>query len=367
MNCCSGMPSTMDLCGIAVIHSLWIIAFWGLVGEIGVQRIPAASQRSRWLLAVLFVVSLSLPVVFLSVWAGWISVLPAWSSQQILGATLATWIARLVMAGVSVQLIRLMSSLVCIAVLRRMEYSLPPRTWMPDDHETSTAQVRIVRSRWLTAPATIGWRRSIILVPQNCVDSLSIDQARILLAHELAHVRNRDYFWNLLQRAVEAIVFFHPVTWYLGRAIRFDREFACDDRVLATGINRMAYATTLASLEKHRSHAGFLIQSSNGAPLVQRIQRILERPQRRCSPLWRIVMLCVFAAISYGTACGMTNVVAAHESKSTSPALMNSISVLSDQDINWNTENCATFESQPSVQWFEVLSCPEGSTLRDEE
>ena len=50
-----------------------------------------------------------------------------------------------------------------------------------------------------------------------------------ILAHELAHVRRHDYLVNLIQSAVETLMFYHPATWWISNRIREERENRCDD------------------------------------------------------------------------------------------------------------------------------------------
>jgi hypothetical protein len=66
-----------------------------------------------------------------------------------------------------------------------------------------------------------------------------------LLLHELSHIRRFDPVVNLLQRIVEAALFFHPVVWFVSRRISIERELAADDMVLAAGWDRPLYADAL--------------------------------------------------------------------------------------------------------------------------
>ncbi len=45
-------------------------------------------------------------------------------------------------------------------------------------------------------------------------------QLEAVLVHELAHVRRHDYAVNVLQSAVETVLFYHPACWWLTRRIR---------------------------------------------------------------------------------------------------------------------------------------------------
>ena len=85
----------------------------------------------------------------------------------------------------------------------------------------------------------------MILLPISAASGMTTEQIEILLAHELAHIRRYDHLVNLLQRLIEAVLFFHPAVWFISRRIRIEREHCCDDLVLAVGGKRLAYAESL--------------------------------------------------------------------------------------------------------------------------
>lgn len=99
-----------------------------------------------------------------------------------------------------------------------------------------------------------------------------------LLAHELAHIARRDWLWNGVQCVIEALLFFHPAVWWLGRVIRREREHACDDlAVAALGGDGLALAEALAGLERTRGMPQLALAAGGGA-LLQRISRLLSGP-----------------------------------------------------------------------------------------
>src|SRR5207248_2725883 len=73
--------------------------------------------------------------------------------------------------------------------------------------------VRVLQSALVQVPAVIGWLRPVILLPASALTGLTPLQLDALLAHELAHVRRYDYHVNLLQSAVETLLFYHPAAW----------------------------------------------------------------------------------------------------------------------------------------------------------
>lgn len=84
--------------------------------------------------------------------------------------------------------------------------------------------IRLCESVFVQVPAVIGWIKPVILVPAGALLNLSALELEAVLAHELAHIRRFDYAANLLQSAVEALMFYHPAMWWIGKRIRAERE-----------------------------------------------------------------------------------------------------------------------------------------------
>ena len=134
----------------------------------------------------------------------------------------------------------------------------------------------------VTGPVTVGALRALVLLPVSAAMSLSPDELEVVLAHELAHVRRADFFWNLVQIMVETLFFFHPAVWWIGGCIRHERELCCDDLALTVCPNPVVYANALFELEQQRSRIGQLSMALDGhqpaRTLRMRIARILGEP-----------------------------------------------------------------------------------------
>jgi beta-lactamase regulating signal transducer with metallopeptidase domain len=135
----------------------------------------------------------------------------------------------------------------------------------------------------IAGPVTVGALRALVLLPLSAATSLSPEQLEVVLAHELAHVRRADFFWNLVQTLVETLFFFHPAVWWLGSRIRHERELCCDDMALTVCPNPVVYANALFELEQQRSRQLNLAMALDGhqpaRTLRMRIARILGEPQ----------------------------------------------------------------------------------------
>jgi protocatechuate 3,4-dioxygenase beta subunit len=145
-------------------------------------------------------------------------------------------------------------------------------------------RVRLLETARVVGPLTVGFLKPVILVPIGFIAGMSPAYIEAILLHELAHIRRWDYFVNLLSSVVTALLFYHPVVWWLQRRARLAREMCCDELAAARFGDRPGYALALAQLEvwQHRTPA---LAASDGS-LLQRIrtlagQRGLSGPSRR--------------------------------------------------------------------------------------
>lgn len=110
-----------------------------------------------------------------------------------------------------------------------------------------------VAASWDIAESfALGFLRPLVLLPAAWLIELPADALEAVIAHELAHIRRRDLWVNLLQRVVEAVLFYHPAVWWLSGRIRAERELCCD--LLAVGVTgrRVAYARALEFVARRR-------------------------------------------------------------------------------------------------------------------
>jgi beta-lactamase regulating signal transducer with metallopeptidase domain/protein involved in polysaccharide export with SLBB domain len=109
--------------------------------------------------------------------------------------------------------------------------------------------VRVVDE--LSQAVAVGIVRPMVLLPAAWVTGLDGQLLEAVLAHELAHLRRWDLAINLLQRVVEAMLFFHPAVWWCSRRIRAEREMCCDEAAVAALGNPVPYAKALAQVAHH--------------------------------------------------------------------------------------------------------------------
>ena len=95
--------------------------------------------------------------------------------------------------------------------------------------------------------ATWGLFRPRILVPAGAA-RWTDERIRVVVCHELAHVQRRDWAVQIAADVVRRAYWFQPLMWLAGREMRRESEHACDDVVLAAGVEAQAYAGHLLQL-----------------------------------------------------------------------------------------------------------------------
>jgi bla regulator protein blaR1 len=146
-----------------------------------------------------------------------------------------------------------------------------------------TKVVRLAESVRIDSPMVIGYLKPVILLPTGMIGGLTTDQVEAILLHELAHIKRHDFLVNIIQSCVEIIFFFNPFTWILSDVVRKEREYCCDDVVVMSDRNVLAYAQALAALEHARiGQPSFGVAlAGEKKHLLNRIKRIMEKPLKR--------------------------------------------------------------------------------------
>jgi uncharacterized protein (TIGR03435 family) len=128
-------------------------------------------------------------------------------------------------------------------------------------------------------PGIVGVFRPVLILPEGILQRLSPGQLDAVIAHELCHVRRRDNLTAALHMAVEAVLWFHPLLWWIGAQLVEERERACDEAVVASGADAGDYAQGI--LEVCRLYVESPLKCAagigGGATLKDRVRRIAEQ------------------------------------------------------------------------------------------
>lgn len=131
-----------------------------------------------------------------------------------------------------------------------------------------------------------------LLVPHHA-DTWPLDRVHVVLSHELAHVRRHDWLVQLSAEILRAVLWFNPVMWLVCARLRRESEQACDDEVLALGVEGSSYASHLIELVRlcRRRSVPWLsaVPMAHPSTLERRIAAMLNPRLDRRTPSRRVL------------------------------------------------------------------------------
>jgi len=161
----------------------------------------------------------------------------------------------------------------------------------------------------LVAPVTVGIVRPSILLPPSW-RRWHPATLHAVLAHERAHVRRGDLAVAFAARVNRCVFWFHPLAWWLERAVAVAAEGACDDAAIAELASGAKYADALVEMaravNRSRGRIVWLAAGISGSfALRRRIDRVLSCTARRRMTRVRVLALVssAAAAIVAAAAC----------------------------------------------------------------
>jgi TonB family protein len=223
-----------------------------------------------------------------------------------LDPTRVVWLAW--MLGVAVNVIMLLAGIVHLTRLARRARPITDGTWAASladivRHGGREQKVRLLHSDHPTLLVTWGLSRSKIIVPA-AAQEWPEDRIRVVLYHELAHIRRADWLVQILATLLRAAYWFNPLLWMACRRLRQESEQACDDAVLRAGVEGTDYAAHLlalarvfASQQRSWSAAPAIARAST---LHRRVQAMLAARVNR-EPLSRRTTVAALGAIALVT------------------------------------------------------------------
>ena len=206
--------------------------------------------------------------------------------------------------------------------------------------------IRLLETRKLLVPMTWGILRPVVLVP-GMWREWSHDRQRIVLLHELAHVKRWDTFCQLLARFACAFYWFHPLVWHLLRRLRAEREMACDDCVLMAGESPTDYASHILEIARDYRTLTLVAAVAMAQPtgLETRVRAMLDKSRSRLP-----INVATAWAILAGAAILLVGVAMASPSTSLPVEPRTAISAARSQLLT--VEPSATLSGHASCVWM---------------
>jgi D-alanyl-D-alanine endopeptidase (penicillin-binding protein 7) len=212
-------------------------------------------------------------------------------------AALVPWLVVLWAICVAFNLCRLIRGALHMTSIARNARTSAPGLDAPD----------VFVSDEIDMPLVAGVVAPRILIPSAMCRTLDAIDLQRIIAHERAHVRRNDPWFNLLVRTIEAVLFFNPSLYFVVRKLAEEREAACDDAAIAQGGQSFDYAACLAAIAQSRPRRVEVTPAALGfrTSLLSRIER-LQSAQPRITTINRkalagIVMLFAIIGLALQT------------------------------------------------------------------
>jgi hypothetical protein len=205
-------------------------------------------------------------------------------------------------------------------------------------------------------PLVFGLTRSTLVWPESFFGHPRQLQ-RAVIAHELAHLRRRDLWTDLLVVATGCIWWWNPVFWRVRRKLRESAELACDRWAIdATSAERSSYGRVLIDLAGSGRRVGAGLASTGGRrALERRLLSLCQRPQRRAAS---VGALAASALVLLGTLTGAAWSRGVTAAGVASPPADTVLGVYSRGRLSWD-ERGATVRPRDAGSWLYLFSTAE--------
>lgn len=148
-----------------------------------------------------------------------------------------------------------------------------------------------------TGPAVFGFGRPEIVIPRWLLDRSNNEQ-RLVLDHELEHVRAHDPLLLAGACFAAAILPWNPAVWWMLSRLRLAVELDCDSRVLRRGVAPRPYGELLIELAGIRSEITSGVAALAGRPSHLEQRLLAMKPQRTHRASARVAALAFAGALA---------------------------------------------------------------------
>ena len=142
------------------------------------------------------------------------------------------------------------------------------------DHLGVRTPVSLLQSDRPALLVTWGFFTPKVMLPIDAA-SWDDDRIRVVLAHELAHIRRHDWIIQIGSELVRIAHWFNPLVWLAAARLRLESERACDDAVVNLGVSGREYAEHLLDLARQFGRARHV--PIPAVPIVPRASNLERR------------------------------------------------------------------------------------------
>jgi|GEM_PF-6988963 len=170
--------------------------------------------------------------------------------------------------------------------------------------------IRVAESEMVDVPVVMGWIHPTIILPEGLAGELDQSKLKVVILHELCHVKRCDLLKNYLWMLAKGIHWFNPLVWSAYKTYLEDAEQACDLMVIkalndeGVIIYSEALVAVMRQVKKRREIPVFVSFCKNGSTLRKRVTNMLK-PKKKPIALSVLViaLLMILSVGCFTTAC----------------------------------------------------------------
>jgi len=165
-------------------------------------------------------------------------------------------------------------------------------------------EIKLMQSGIAQMPMVVGHFKPLVLIPLGLLNGLSTTEVEAILAHELAHIKRKDYLVNLLQSFIEIVFFFNPAVLWVSQLIKTEREHCCDDLAIACVNDRKNYVQALVVFQefKQRAPAYAMAVTGRKGSLLHRASRMLFNTNSTLNKMEKTILTIALVSVVVCTA-----------------------------------------------------------------
>jgi beta-lactamase regulating signal transducer with metallopeptidase domain len=135
-----------------------------------------------------------------------------------------------------------------------------------------------------------------ITISEQAIDALSRHDLRLVIAHEMAHIKRRDHWVRWLEWFAVNSFWWNPVMWWARLQLRISEEIACDNLVIeSTEPDRRRYANALLNMADLMTSPGIrqpamVTAMNSGGDLERRLMMIIAEKTWQAPAALRLVI-----------------------------------------------------------------------------
>lgn len=192
------------------------------------------------------------------------------------GIDVTQWLLVALVTGIAARLLWLAAGLLRLrTIVRRTVPSPELQPLLTELMATIGADATLAITDDIHTPATVGARRAVVLLPRRIL-GLPAAVQRAVIAHELVHVRRRDWLHTIAEEFWCAALWFHPAARVIATRLSLARETIVDETTIRLTRDRRAYAEALLAFSDPQPHVVGLTPLIGRRSLSQRIGLIAQ-------------------------------------------------------------------------------------------